>query len=437
MKRTQLGLLAFIFFAKISAIAQTTTSSSSTPTSSTPTTTPKEFPLISAGYGLTLFSGDVGKTNKAGGAFRSAMRFGVEQKFTPWLGAELFVNSGKLSSSERSLTLNRNFQSQFLFAGANAMIYFDNGIIMKKNSPFAPFITVGFGWMKFDPYGDLKDRNDSTYNYWSDGSIHSAPQNSPNASSSTLLARDYTYETRLTDSLVNYKRSTFGVPIGIGFRWRFSDQVGVNVQANYFLTFTDYIDNVKDGGNDKFWWIGASVYYKFEKHEKEKSDVDTKEMMNEDNDKDGVPDVYDQCEGTPSGVKVDRNGCPLDGDGDGVPDYLDKEPKTKKGAIVDENGVTLNYDQIRERAIRDSTNEAQRDSFNLHPSQQTLQQGNNDVVKKNGADCIPEEFRAADANKDCVITADEINTVIDNFFDGVGDWNADKINRLIDYFFDQ
>jgi hypothetical protein len=104
---------------------------------------------------------------------------------------------------------------------------------------------------------------------------------------------------------------------------------------------------------------------------------------------------------------------------------------------VDENGVALDYAKIRELAIRDSINEAQKDSFNLHPSQQTLQQGNGDIIPKTGADCIPEDFRAADVNKDCVITADEINTVIDNFFDGVGNWTADSINRLIDYFFDQ
>ncbi len=430
MKQTRLSLIALFLSAGIIAKAQSTSSDS--------TASRGELPLVSAGYGLTLFSGDVGKTNKSGGAYRSALRFGVEERFNNWIGAEAFVNSGKLSMSERSTTLNRNFQSKFLFAGVNAVFYFDNGVIMKRNSPFAPFLTAGFGWMSFDPYGDLKDKNDSTYNYWSDGSIHSAPQNAPNASSSILLTRDYTYETRLTDPLVNYKRSTFGVPLGVGFRWRFGEHVGVDVQANYFFTFSDYIDNVKDGSNDKFWWIGGSIYYKIGKTANEKDEsAQMKELMKEDNDKDGVADINDQCEGTPAGVKVDRNGCPLDGDGDGVPDYLDKELKTKKGSTVDENGVALDFAQIRERAVRDSINEAQKDSFNLHPSEQTLQQGNKDIVKKSGADCIPEEFRAADINKDCVITADEINTVIDNFFDGVGNWSADSINRLIDYFFDQ
>ena len=52
----------------------------------------------------------------------------------------------------------------------------------------------------------------------------------------------------------------------------------------------------------------------------------------------GVPDYLDECPGTPKGVEVDKQGCPLDTDGDGVPDYLDECPGTPKGAEVDERG---------------------------------------------------------------------------------------------------
>ena len=57
-----------------------------------------------------------------------------------------------------------------------------------------------------------------------------------------------------------------------------------------------------------------------------------------DTDGDGVPDYLDKCPGTPAGVKVDRDGCPLDTDGDGVPDYLDKCPGTPAGVKVDRDG---------------------------------------------------------------------------------------------------
>jgi hypothetical protein len=400
--------------------------------------TPKELPQIGLGFGVTTFQGDVGSTNKTGGAFRSGIRFGVQQRFGNWFGAEVFGNIGKLSKSERSLTLNRNFETPYMFFGANAVLYFDNGTIMKREAIFAPFISVGFGWMSFDPHGDLKDRHDSTYNYWSDGSIHTRPENDPLAATSTSIHRDYTYETQLKDTLHNYSRSTFGVPVSLGFQWKFGPHAGAKIQATYHVTFTDYLDNVKDGKNDSWMWYGVSVYYKFGNGEKETdSGPDMNAMMNEDFDKDGIADKDDNCQGTPAGVKVDHHGCPLDGDEDGVADYLDKEPNTKKGAKVDENGVELDYTKIAVQAEQDSVNAIQKEKFENNPGTETLKQANPNIQPKTGADCIPENFRAADANKDCVITADEINTVIDNFFDGIGNWTADGINQLIDYFFDQ
>jgi len=63
-----------------------------------------------------------------------------------------------------------------------------------------------------------------------------------------------------------------------------------------------------------------------------------------DSDGDGVPDWSDKCPGTPKGVKVDANGCPLDSDGDGVLDYKDKCPNTPKGVKVDAVGCPLDSD---------------------------------------------------------------------------------------------
>ncbi len=59
-----------------------------------------------------------------------------------------------------------------------------------------------------------------------------------------------------------------------------------------------------------------------------------------DSDGDGVYDYQDKCPGTPAGVKVNMDGCPLDSDGDGVPDYLDKCPGSPAGVKVDADGCT-------------------------------------------------------------------------------------------------
>jgi OOP family OmpA-OmpF porin len=64
-----------------------------------------------------------------------------------------------------------------------------------------------------------------------------------------------------------------------------------------------------------------------------------------DSDGDGVPDYLDKCPGTPAGVKVDENGCPIDADKDGIPDYLDKCPGTPASIQVDENGCPFDSDK--------------------------------------------------------------------------------------------
>jgi CxxC motif-containing protein (DUF1111 family)/predicted lipoprotein with Yx(FWY)xxD motif len=61
-----------------------------------------------------------------------------------------------------------------------------------------------------------------------------------------------------------------------------------------------------------------------------------------DSDGDGVPDVTDQCPGTPLGEMVDETGCTImDSDGDGVPDSMDQCPNTPAGDVVDATGCTI------------------------------------------------------------------------------------------------
>jgi hypothetical protein len=368
----------------------------------------KELPLIGLGAGFTYFKGDVSPTKGTGGSFRTGYRFGVEQRFLNTLGAELYGVYGTLAANERSLAFNRNFTTKFICVGGGLMLDFDNDFFLYRRAVVGPYIRVGFMWMNFDPYGDLTAANDSTYHYWSDGSIRDIDEATPNAQFiANNLVRDYTYETRLTDSAVNYQRSTMGIPLSVGTKFKFNRHVGVDFRATYNLTFSDYIDNVAFDRNDSWLYVSASLYYQFNTPGQKEEGTKGKDILHEDSDKDGVPDVDDLCAGTPPGVKVNKNGCPPDKDEDGVPDYRDKEPNTPKNTPVDKDGVTTTLTQL--------------DSL-----------GN--VINPN---CIPEQFRAADYDHNCVITADEINKVVDGFFDSEGDWTAEKINALIDYFFEQ
>lgn len=409
---------------------------------------PKELPSVHAGIGALYFRGDYGKENGIQVATRPALVFGVEQRLGAFFSAGVDGLYGKLATSERTVSSNRNFESKALQFGLKGIFHFDNDVLLKRSTPLSPFITAGVGFLLFDPYGDLKAANDSTYYYWADGSIRDLPETPANQLTAQPLQRDYTYETQLKDSSTAYARNSIVVPLGLGFRFASGRNFGGSVSATYTLCFTDYIDNVKTGGNDSYMLLSASLFYRFGREKtvdrSRYNDVDFKAIYKDDYDQDGVPDSKDDCQGTPKGVTVNSSGCPVDSDRDGVPDYRDKEPDSKRGYVVDENGVGLNYKLIAENAASDSISNLKDSLFRADPSLATLnrieqlskQQGSN---PSNGGSVskLPPDIQPADKDNNNFISAAEITKAIDEFFDGQGNWTVEKINKLIDFFFDQ
>ena len=114
-------------------------------------------------------------------------------------------------------------------------------------------------------------------------------------------------------------------------RLMLSQKMSLNGSAGIVIGSKDFLDDIKSGPNNDMLFtanVGLSYYFGRDK----------------DSDGDGVPDSRDACPNTPTGVKVDENGCPLDADGDGVPDYLDKCPDTPNGVKVDASGCPLDSD---------------------------------------------------------------------------------------------
>src|ERR1035437_355289 len=117
----------------------------------------------------------------------------------------------------------------------------------------------------------------------------------------------------------------------LGVRVMVSKHISVNFAGGVVVGKKDYLDDILTGSNNDLFYtasLGLTFYI----------------GRNKDSDNDGVPDSRDMCPGTPLGVKVDADGCPLDSDGDGVPDYLDKCPNTPTGVKVDVNGCPLDSD---------------------------------------------------------------------------------------------
>ncbi|HET6226316.1 MAG TPA: hypothetical protein VFF27_08560 [Bacteroidia bacterium] len=406
----------------------------------------KRLPSVFIGAGVLSFNGDVGKGLDISSLtrIRSGFTVGLEQRIGTFLGVSLNGVFGKLANSDHSLSSNLNFETPIQQGDLNLVFHFDNDFIFKNSSVIAPYLQVGISFLKFDPKGDLKDKNGVAYNYWSDGTIRNVPETTP-PPVSTIIQRDYVYETQLTDPTENYKRTALALPIGLGFKLNATDLLSFNIAGTYYLSFTDRLDNVKAGKSDKYFFGFVSMELKFYKKDKSSSGysaVDFASLDKSDLDEDGIPDKDDDCPGTFKGATVNAHGCPVDTDNDGIPDYKDKEINSAKGAIVDESGVTLTDQAIAaKRSTIDSTATERSRLFTENPSLAYLKDVENKIKeerKTNPAKTkIPADLKIEDKNNDGLITTNEITEAIDSFFDGNTALSIDKINRLIDYFFEQ
>lgn len=389
------------------------------------------------------FLGDVGKKSNANyiSNLRLGYGFGIEYRIGKVLGIGIDGVYGKLAGTDNDKSSHLNFQSTIMGGGINFFAFFDK--LGETQKVVSPYFHAGIGYVMFDPYGDLKDKNGKLYNYWSDGSIRDQKDEVANLQSSTIIKRDYSYETQLKDSTVSYARNTLFIPLGIGAKFQMGFRSSLRIGMVYNLSMTDYIDNFKSGGNDSWGSASIALNIHFGKKPKDAySNVDFSEVDNMDSDEDGVKDLLDKCLGTPKGVKINGDGCPEDKDNDGIYDYMDQELTSKKGAMVDVNGVTIDEDALAKRQLEwDSLSSDRSEGFNSSPSLTYLKEiedKTKEIKSKSGKTSkIPAEFMEADYNKDGIISAAEITKTIDGFFEGENSFNVEKINKLIDFFFEQ
>jgi len=402
-----------------------------------------QLPSVALGMGVLSFDGDIG--NGANLTSLSRVKGGynlsIEERIGKIIGVSVNGIYGKLADTERGSTRNLNFESKIIQADVNLILHLDNDLLFKRNSIFAPYLFAGFGFLKFDSYGDLKNKDGIKYNYWTDGTIRNLPEDT---TGSSILRRDYTYETKLNDS-AKYANNTFSVPVGIGVNLKIVDNLYINLGASYYFTFSDWIDNFKSGRNDRYIFVNAAIQYNFANHDDDSNPIyqtiDFTSLDKLDTDGDGVIDADDRCPGTPKDVTVTPDGCPEDNDGDGVPDYLDQEPLTIVGRDVDKNGVTITENTLERQQKRYSSAATERSQlFNENPSMAFLKdvEAKSLNARKNnpkGTYNIPDDIKSADLNNDGYISPDEILKAIDAFFDGNS--KVENLNDIIDFFFEQ
>ena len=115
---------------------------------------------------------------------------------------------------------------------------------------------------------------------------------------------------------------------GVGAKYWVADQVALRVDLRDKMTFDEHLHNLSATAGIVFAFGG----------EAEAAAAPVDRPVDSDSDSDGIIDPNDKCPNTPTGVAVDKDGCPLDADKDGVPDYRDKCPNTPAGVSVDKDG---------------------------------------------------------------------------------------------------
>ena len=159
------------------------------------------------------------------------------------------------------------------------------------------------------------------------------------------------------DNVKKERSSSIVIPLGFGVRMDITDRLQFDIAMNFGMGMSD-IDMSKATPDkaDGYKSLNFAIHYDLFTTGKNDNipfddsyyaDVDFAKLEAEDEDRDLVRDMDDYCPQTPSGVKVDENGCPLDDDKDGIPNYLDQQNNTPEGAIVDENGVKLTDDKYQ------------------------------------------------------------------------------------------
>ncbi|PKQ63352.1 hypothetical protein BZG01_16145 [Labilibaculum manganireducens] len=169
-----------------------------------------------------------------------------------------------------------NFDAWLFNTDVNLKYKFNNGYFLKENATLSPFLVAGLGYTNADTKGRVFG-----------GDFNKQYDN------------------------VNFYYAA-GLNIQIDDRWSVALETGI------YYPMSDRYDGYKNkereakSYNDKFMHNTIGVIYNFGK--------------SEDSDGDGVSDRKDECPNTPSGVAVDKKGCPLDSDGDGVADFKDECP---------------------------------------------------------------------------------------------------------------
>ncbi len=425
---------------------------------------PHRKPIFSLGAGVLKFYGDVEDAYSQNLIMGNrAINLGISHRLNNYLSARFSVVFGNLTGNANFQNSNFNFKTQILNGSVMLSYNFyhwlhksESNFTYRKQRRLIPMISLGVGAFNFASKGDFYDANGYKYHYWSDGTIRNLPESHDNELNSLVLHRDYEYETDLrkldADGLGKYYKSALTIPIDLSVEYNLHKRVIFKFGSTFYWVINDNIDNISKGtgvrkggkGGDSYVYTYVSVKVDLFKDDLKKENSFLKDIpyvpsgviasiLKEDEDKDGVPDIWDKCLETPEGISVDSKGCALDNDNDGFANYLDKELNTEKDSITNLKGVKLTPQEWQ--AYSDtSMSVSYEDICQYYPN---ICYENAGERYRNLSAQIPEKFLYLDKNKDEYLSLEEISKAIDDFFNMKTELTIEDIYELTAFFFNQ
>jgi hypothetical protein len=306
-------------------------------------------PKLHIGFGNFNFKGDISDNRNTGIIGQSGFQIGLSANLSEYVDATIMMEEGIVRvDGVNQDELPTNFMSTINTIGIRFNYNFKN---VFNNKLLTPYVGLGLSYLKFDSKGSYDNTNNE---YEID------------------LLSQWLLDPANSEA---YSQKGIDIPLSLGLNLKINDRLNFKVGTSYHYTNTDYIDNIENGSSDKYFVNSAHIVYDLhcysceEKYIPKVHDdylaVNFDKLDREDEDKDGVVDIDDFCIGTPRGVEVDAQGCPIDTDNDNVPDYLDKEANTPKGAVVNAEGIQLT-DKMSEAIYLAYINSASRKDANSY-----------------------------------------------------------------------
>ncbi len=379
-------------------------------------------------------------------------------KITPNFQINLGGSYGKISGNEHNKLIQHNFSTTLFGAGLNAKIL-GSGWMVKSTSKIVPYFNLGATYFQTKVLSDLKNEYGTEYYYWSDGLIRNQPQLPENINSARQMKRDFTYESNLAD-LNGFNTNFLAYKAGLGFEFYVNKFCNYFIEFNYNHTNSDFIDGLEFKlNNDAFFVLNFGLEFnikgiknKIDERKQAKKlakELNFESLLITDSDADGVADVDDKCMDTKSGVKVDKEGCPVDTDKDGIPDYMDEQADTPDSMYVNEKGVGLTREEIAKIIPKDTVGINREEVCKYYPSMCKIDESdllflalNSGLYEKipqaNSSQLSIEEItKLVDINKDGKISKEELNNYILLYFKGKTPLKSYDIHLLIEHYFDQ